>query len=252
LAAAAPTLTRLRKFRPLQRMGSALTEISVWVYYANPINRRHIRRKASSIVSSEWVGLRRAAEILGVHPATVRNWADSGKLPFRRTAGKHRRFNINDLTEYVDSQGDIQPIELQVIIQNALGQTRMQVGSERLESAPWYVAMSEEGKGHLREQGRRVLEAIRRYVAAGAPDANLATAITLGKDYAGTLIADGLTLPQAMRGFYFFSDFVLNSILTWSELSPPKSSSEWSTLLRQVNTFMNTIQLSIVEYYEDG
>jgi len=203
-------------------------------------------------VSSEWVGLRRAAEILGVHPATVRNWADSGKLPFRRTAGKHRRFNINDLTEYVDSQGDIQPIELQVIIQNALGQTRMQVGSERLESAPWYVAMSEEGKGHLREQGRRVLEAIRRYVAAGAPDANLATAITLGKDYAGTLIADGLTLPQAMRGFYFFSDFVLNSILTWSELSPPKSSSEWSTLLRQVNTFMNTIQLSIVEYYEDG
>ncbi len=233
-------------------MGIALTEISVWVYYANPINRRHIRRKASSIVSSEWVGLRRAAEILGVHPATVRNWADSGKLPFRRTAGKHRRFNINDLTEYVDSQGDIQPIELQVIIQNALGQTRMQVGSERLESAPWYVAMSEEGKGHLREQGRRVLEAIRRYVAAGAPDANLATAITLGKDYAGTLIADGLTLPQAMRGFYFFSDFVLNSILTWSELSPPKSSSEWSTLLRQVNTFMNTIQLSIVEYYEDG
>lgn len=203
-------------------------------------------------MSSEWVGLRRAAEILGVHPATVRNWADSGKLPFRRTAGKHRRFNINDLTEYVDSQGDIQPIELQVIIQNALGQTRMQVGSERLESAPWYVAMSEEGKGHLREQGRRVLEAIRRYVAAGAPDANLATAITLGKDYAGTLIADGLTLPQAMRGFYFFSDFVLNSILTWSELSPPKSSSEWSTLLRQVNTFMNTIQLSIVEYYEDG
>ncbi|MDE2856187.1 MAG: helix-turn-helix domain-containing protein [Chloroflexota bacterium] len=252
MAAAAPTLTRLRKFRPLQRMGIALTEISVWVYYANPINRRHIRRKASSIVSSEWVGLRRAAEILGVHPATVRNWADSGKLPFRRTAGKHRRFNINDLTEYVDSQGDIQPIELQVIIQNALGQTRMQVGSERLESAPWYVAMSEEGKGHLREQGRRVLEAIRRYVAAGAPDANLATAITLGKDYAGTLIADGLTLPQAMRGFYFFSDFVLNSILTWSELSPPKSSSEWSTLLRQVNTFMNTIQLSIVEYYEDG
>lgn len=200
----------------------------------------------------EWVSLRRAAEILGVHPATVRNWADSGKLPYRRTAGKHRRFNVHDLTDFVDAQGDIQPIELQVIIQNALGQTRMQVGSERLESAPWYQAMSDEGKGRLREQGRRVLEAIRRYVAAGAPDASLATAINLGKDYAAYLIADGLTLPQAMRGFYFFSDFVLNSILTWSELSPPKSSTEWSTLLRQVNTYMNAIQLSIVEYYEDG
>ena len=200
---------------------------------------------------SEWVGLRRAAEILGVHPATVRNWADSGKLPYRRTAGKHRRFNVKDLADQVDAQTDIQPIELQVIIQNALGQTRMQVGSERLATAPWYEAMSEEAKQHLRDQGRRVLEAIRSYVAAGAPDANLAAAITLGKDYAAWLIADGLTLPQAMRGFYFFSDFVLNSILTWSELSPPKSSSEWSTLLRQVNTFMNAIQLSIVEYYEE-
>lgn len=202
--------------------------------------------------ASEWVSLRRAAEILGVHPATVRNWADSGKLPYRRTAGKHRRFNVNELTGYLDAQGDIQPVELQIIIQNALGQTRMQVGSERLETAPWYLAMSDEGKGHLREQGRRVLEALRLYVAAGAPTSGLASAITLGKDYAAYLIDDGLTLPQAMRGFYFYSDFVLNSILTWSELSSPKSSTEWSTLLRQVNSFMNAIQLSIVEYYEEG
>jgi len=151
--------------------------------------------------TSEWVSLRRAAEILGVHPATVRNWADSGKLPYRRTAGKHRRFNVNELTDYIDAQGDIQPVELQIIIQNALGQTRMQVGSERLETAPWYQAMSDEGKGHLREQGRRVLEALRRFVAAGAPSSGWASAITLGKAYAPYLIDDGLTLPQAMRGF---------------------------------------------------
>ena len=200
---------------------------------------------------SEWVSLRHAAEILGVHPATVRNWADSGKLPFRRTAGKHRRFNINDLNEYIRTQADLEPIELQVIMQNALGQTRMEVGSERLESAPWYAAMSDESKQYLREQGRRVLEAMRQFVAAGAPNEGLAAAINLGKDYARQLIADGLTLPQATRGFYFFSDFVLNSILTWSELRQPSSSSEWSTLLRQVNTFMHAMQLSIVEYYEE-
>ena len=196
------------------------------------------------------MSLRRAAEILGVHPATVRNWAESGKLPFRRTAGKHRRFNVQDLQFYAQTQGDIQPLELQLIIQNALGQTRMQVGSDQLEDAPWYVAMSAESKAHLREQGRRVLEAIRDYVAAGAPDADLSTAIKLGKDYATQLVADGLTLPQALRGFLYFGEFVFNSILNWSEVTQPKSSSEWSSLLRQVNIFMNAILLSIVEYYE--
>ena len=200
---------------------------------------------------SEWVSLRHAADILGVHPATVRNWADSGKLPFRRTAGKHRRFNVKDLSDYARPQADLEPIELQVIMQSALGQTRMQAGSARLESAPWYIAMSDESKQHLREQGRRVLEAMRKFVAAGAPDEGLGSAIKLGKDYAARLIAEGLSLPQAMRGFYFFSDFVLDSILTWSELRQLSSSSEWSTLLRQVNAFMHAMQLSIVEYYEE-
>ena len=201
--------------------------------------------------SNEWVSLRRAAEILGVHPATVRNWADSGKLPFRRTAGKHRRFNVNELTHYAQTQGELQPLEVQVIIQNALGQTRMQVGSDNLESVQWYAAMSPETKMQMREEGRRALEAIREYVGAGAPDDRLSVAISLGKDYAERLTDDGLTLPQALRGFFYFSDFVVNSILTWSELSQPSNSSEWATLLRQVNAFMNTMLLSIVEYYEE-
>ena len=200
--------------------------------------------------NSEWVSLRKAAEFLGVHPATVRNWAESGKLPFRRTAGKHRRFNVQDLQYHAQSQGDIQPLELQVIIQNALGQTRMQVGSAQLEEAPWYIAMSPASKQHLRQQGRRVLEAIRDYVAAGAPDTELAKAIGLGKEYAKHLIADGLSLPQALRGFFYFGEFVLNSILTLTEVAQPNNSSEWSLLLRQVNTYMNTMLLSIVEYYE--
>ena len=201
--------------------------------------------------TSDWVSLRRAADILGVHPATVRNWADSGRLPFRRTAGQHRRFNIHDLRRQAQSQGDIQPIELQVILQNALGQARMQVGSQQLEQASWYMAMRDDSKRRMREEGRRALEAIRVYVAAAAPDEQLSSAIDLGKDYAAHLIEDGLTLPQALRGFFYFSDFVLNSILTWSELAQPNNSSEWSALLRQVNTFINTMLLSIVEYYEE-
>jgi excisionase family DNA binding protein len=200
--------------------------------------------------SSEWISLRHAAKILGVHPATVRSWADKGDLPSRRTPGGHRRFRKADLLQYAESQGELQPTEVQVIIQNALGQTRMQVGGGNLSNVSWYESMSEDTRQRLRDQGRRVLEELRQYVAHGAPDSQLASAISLGTEYAALLSADGLTLPQAVRGYLYFSDFVINAILTWSEITP-RSSSEWANLLRQVNNFVNTILLSIIEYYQE-
>lgn len=199
--------------------------------------------------TSEWVSLRQAADLLGVHPATVRNWADKGDLPSRRTAGGHRRFRKADLLHIVETQTELQPTEVQVIIQNALGQTRMQVGGGTLASQTWYASMSESTRVQLREKGRAVLESLRQYLAQNAPDTLLADAIRLGKDYAAVLEGDKLTLPQAVRGFFYFSDFVTNSILTWSEIAP-RSASEWATLLRQVNTFINAMLLSIIEFYE--
>jgi excisionase family DNA binding protein len=201
--------------------------------------------------TSEWLSLRQAADMLGVHPATVRNWADRGDLPSRRTPGGHRRFRKADLLHYAEAQGEMQPAEVQVILQSALGQARMQVGGGNLAQVPWYNAMSDQTRAEMRYQGRRVLEELRTYLASGAPDENLVSAIKLGKDYAAILSADGLTLPQAVRGFLYFSDFVLNSVLTWSEIATPRSSLEWGAVLRQINTFTNTMLLSIIEYYEE-
>lgn len=201
--------------------------------------------------SSEWVSLRQAADILGVHPATVRNWADRGELASRRTPGGHRRFRRSELLHYAESHGELQPTEVQVIIQSALGQTRMQVGGGNLSDVLWYARMSESTRVALREQGRRVLEALRQYLASGAPDSGLGEAIKIGKDYAHLLSADHLTLPQAVRGFFYFSDFVINSVLTWTEINPPRNPAEWGGILRQVNTFTNAMLLSIIEYYEE-
>ncbi|MBZ0292634.1 MAG: helix-turn-helix domain-containing protein [Anaerolineae bacterium] len=201
--------------------------------------------------SSDWVSLRQAADILGVHPATVRNWADQGKLASRRTPGKHRRFRKSDLLQYAESESELQSTEVQVIIQSALGQTRMQVGGGNLTDVAWYERMNEETRRNMREQGRRVLESLREYLANGAPDSGLAEAIRIGKDYARILSDDHLTLPQAVRGFFFFSDFVINSVLTWLEINPPRNPTEWSNVLRHVNTYTNTMLLSIIEYYEE-
>jgi excisionase family DNA binding protein len=198
---------------------------------------------------SEWVSLREAAALLGVHPATVRTWADNGDLPSRRTPGGHRRFRKSDLLHHAETQGDVQPLEVQVIIQNALGQARMDVSGGKLKDEAWYRALDEPLRGHLRDQGRAVLEALRAHLNAGAPDSGLAEPIRLGAVYAAALQGSGLTLPQAVRAFYYFSDFVTNAVLTWSEITP-HNPGEWGTLIRRVNHFTQAMLLSIMEYYQ--
>ncbi len=200
---------------------------------------------------SEWISLRHAAELLGVHPATVRIWADNGDLQSRRTPGGHRRFRKADVLRHSESARDIEPLEVQLIIQNALGHTRMQVGGGTLNRLGWYENLPEMTHTRLRQEGMHTMESLRKYLASGAPDEQLATAITIGKDYATLLSKEGLKLPDAVRGFFYFSDFVVNSVLNWSEITPPRNSvSDWSHLLRQVNTFINSILISIIEYYE--
>jgi excisionase family DNA binding protein len=200
---------------------------------------------------SDWISLQQAAKILGVHPATVRNWADEGKVAARRTAGGHRRFRKSELLHYAESQGELQPLEAQLIIQNALGHTRIQVGGGTLTRQSWYERIQESTRAALRQEGLRTLEALRTYLASGAPDEHLTTAIHIGKNYAALLSDEGLKLPDAVRGFFYFSDFVINSVLTWSEVASQRNTmADWGSLLRQVNTFMNAILLSIIEYYE--
>ena len=46
-----------------------------------------------------------AAAIIGVSVATVRGWADQGRLPSHRTVGGHRRFDMDELRDWLDDHG---------------------------------------------------------------------------------------------------------------------------------------------------
>jgi excisionase family DNA binding protein len=46
-----------------------------------------------------------AAALIGVSVATVRGWADQGRLPSHRTVGGHRRFELEELREWLAGRG---------------------------------------------------------------------------------------------------------------------------------------------------
>ena len=87
---------------------------------------------------ADWLSLGKASRLLGVHPATLRQWADQGKIPVFRTPGGHRRFAEADVRALLETKS--KPVTrqgLQILVQSALGRTRLEVRSGRLERAPW-------------------------------------------------------------------------------------------------------------------
>ena len=46
---------------------------------------------------SNLIGVKEAAELLGVSTKTIRRWEADGKIRSTRTEGGHRRFNVSDL-----------------------------------------------------------------------------------------------------------------------------------------------------------
>ena len=111
-----------------------------------------------SSAADEVIGLRRASELLGVHPATLRSWADQGKIKSTRTAGGHRRFALKDVRALTaNDEMPAEPHNAQLIVQSALGRARLEVTGGSLTAEPWYRLYDEATREHHRTMGRQLL-----------------------------------------------------------------------------------------------
>src|SRR6266581_4868718 len=89
--------------------------------------------------TEEWLSLRDAADLLGMHPATVRLWADRNEIPSRRTSGGHRRFRRADVEARLrqETEPKQDPAAL-LLIQSVLGRIRFAFTDGTLNTFPWY------------------------------------------------------------------------------------------------------------------
>ncbi len=60
---------------------------------------------------SEYVKIAEAAKIIGISQATLRTWAESGKIPMHKNpANGYRLFKLADLEKFLAEVARIQPI----------------------------------------------------------------------------------------------------------------------------------------------
>src|SRR5260370_6020390 len=140
----------------------------------------------SSQSGEEWLSLREAADLLGMHPATVRLWADRNEIPSRRTSGGHRRFRRADVEARLrqETEPKQDPAAL-LLIQNVLGRIRFAFTDGTLNTVPWYQHFNVTARDGYRQLGQRLLNLLLLALSKRTDADDLKQeAMELGSEYA--------------------------------------------------------------------
>lgn len=196
----------------------------------------------------KWLSLSKTARFLGIHPSTVRAWADKGELPSHRTPGGHRRFRLADLELWESANRANPSNEGQLLVQNAIGRARLEVTEGRLDSQRWYQQLDEAARVAHRDVGRRLLRQLVAYLGQD-PEAALAEGRLIGREYASMGRTNHLTLADTLRAFLFFRDLIAESIFSIYETAGVKSARAWAEINRKMLAFTNEVLMALVEGY---
>src|SRR5712692_1707577 len=199
--------------------------------------------------NDNWLSLSDAAAILGVHPSTLRSWSDRGDIPCHRTPGMHRRFRRPDIEHWAESRREAHASPGQLIVENVLGRTRMQMAEGRLAETTWYRQFDEQRRRELRDTGRSQLQLLVRYLGDEG-DAALSETHVLGQAYERLGREAGLSLSETVRVFLYFRDFLYDSVIDVYQASGQRAAREWAAMHRRTALFTNTVLLALIEAHE--
>jgi excisionase family DNA binding protein len=203
----------------------------------------------------DWLSLSQAAEQLGVHPTTLRRWADEGHIQYLLTPGGHRRFARADVEAFAQQSRQVNAtgrkgIE-QLWAERAMVHARQGL-AEQYQSR-WLQAYDEEHRDQERTLGRRLMGVVLQYLGSSGGDTQglLDEARALGRDYASNAMKHHLPMVAALEAAMFFRDAMVEVAVQLPQ-SAHLPADAHTSLLRKINTILNTVQLSIAQVYEEA
>ncbi len=199
----------------------------------------------------EWLSLSQAAEMLGMHPATVRLWADRNELPSRRTNGGHRRFRRTDIEARLRQDSERRPSPaVQLLVQSIMGRARISLTEGTLAALPWYQHFNDQARLAFRGLGPRVLELLLDALTDDSDSEDLrARAVKLGVEYGSITQHSDVPVADAVRAFLYFRSLIDESVLQLAEVQGLKDHQDipWVESLYQIQILTNEILPSLIE-----
>lgn len=122
-------------------------------------------------ISEEWLTVRDACALIGVSPATLRRWSDSGDIRTFTTPGGHRRFARSAILGLLPV-ALIQRPKLERLGETPEHMIRQYHGhlAGTCHGSPWIKGLSENELELFRAQGRRIARSLLCFIDASTPE----------------------------------------------------------------------------------
>ncbi len=161
---------------------------------------------------SRWLSLGEAASLLGVDEATLRHWADAGKVKTYRTPGGHRRFQEGDLGALI--QHETPKVEdLGHLVERRSIRVLAGAPARALHDRPWFVALDETLRAKARDRGRRMFADVVQFIGDSGTRKRITEQLTeQGYEYGRELHQAGLNPADAAEAFGHFRHIVLEMV----------------------------------------
>jgi excisionase family DNA binding protein len=197
----------------------------------------------------DWLSLSAAAELLGVHPSTVRLWSDKGLLPVHRTQGGHRRYKRNEVLLWAQTTREVRPVLPEDMMQSAIRNVRVQITEGRLEAEAWYQKLDEDARVQYRHSAHSLFQGLMTYLASSNEDA-ASEAYAIGYEYASRARRYSLSYVDATQAFMFFRNVLLESVMkVYREANIPPGKA-WEDMLHRIHHFTDEILISLLQTYQ--
>jgi excisionase family DNA binding protein len=195
-------------------------------------------------MTKDWISLKEAAEIVGVHPSTIRLWSDKGVLPVHRTPGGHRRFRRVDVELWVENvrRDSLQP---EAIMQTAVRNVRVRIAEGQLQAEGWYQKLDEDARQQYRQSAQALFQGLMSYLASSEHN-SASEAHAIGFDYASRAHRYNMNYVEAAQAFLFFRNTLIESVVhAYREANVP-----FDEVLRRMHIFTDEILVSLLQTYQ--
>jgi excisionase family DNA binding protein len=185
--------------------------------------------------------------MLGVNPATLRQWTKAGKLKVYRTPGGHRRFSADELRalrQPTDPEPGRSPAE--AVIADLSSKYRGFAHSAATHQG-WLANIEGENRLQFQQMGDEMLSALGAFLTAESPTARqraLTRAEELGSLYGIRAHRLGASATDAVEAYLLFRRPLLDvlAISLETRRDPPD---QLGRIMRDAERFMDTVLVAI-------